>query len=370
MRNHFLLIGFSFLLAANLTMAQPAVFNGLWISAASNGDQQHTAAGVSDDGTVIVGTAIFYGYDHTPLAYRWNGGNSENLMGWGPGFPTDANAVSADGNNVAGFIQNSHSGAGVRWNEFGSHGGYLAEEVSDGNRGYSNDISADGGVMVGRGRFGTALHEEYGELEGMSEALGVSDDGQSVAGYVDSEDGFEAQLWTLSDSTNGLGFLHETHQGVLSSKANAVSGDGSVVVGYSSINGVETAFRWTSSEGMVALDSSNSQFYRTVALDVSADGSTIIGFGITPGEKRAFIWDEVNGIRDLEEVMVNELSGMTHGWSMTEATAISRDGKTIVGNGIDELGRHRAWRIQNVPEPASGVLLCLGALASIRRRDR
>jgi hypothetical protein len=59
------------------------------------------------------------------------------------------------------------------------------------------------------------------------------------------------------------------------------------------------------------------------------------------------------------------------GWRLTAATGISRDGRVIVGTGIDPNGSTQAWmaRIEVVPEPGSLAALALG-LGLLRRRKR
>ena len=85
-----------------------------------------------------------------------------------------------------------------------------------------------------------------------------------------------------------------------------LSNDGSVIVGvgYSSGNG--EAFRWTQA-GFVGLGDLSGGSFGSAAAAVSADGSTIVGSGTiaAPGE-RGFIWDAAHGMRDLQDVLVND----------------------------------------------------------------
>ncbi len=138
-------------------------------------------------------------------------------------------------------------------------------------------------------------------------------------------------------------------------KANGLSADGSVVVGYSS--DVSGAYRWTADGGMVAIESlpGGTHWCCYEAFGVSADGSVIvgtgfrwsstgglIGLGALPGAvssiayavssdgsvaagvsgDQAFRWTEAEGITGL---------GTLPGGSSSRANAASADGSVIVG---------------------------------------
>jgi probable HAF family extracellular repeat protein len=77
------------------------------------------------------------------------------------------------------------------------------------------------------------------------------------------------------------------------SVTNAVSADGSVVVGKSTSASGNEAFLWTAGGGMVNLDDfPEGNFYKANA--VSADGSVVVGSGDT-----AVVRGSENGIRDI-----------------------------------------------------------------------
>lgn len=115
----------------------------------------------------------------------------------------------------------------------------------------------------------------------------------------------------------------------------------------------------------------------TAVSDASADGSIAVGSAENAeGDMVPFLWDNVNGIRDLTEVLIadHDLESSLAGWDNMEATEISSDGLTIVGNGSFE-DSDRIWiaRIDSavVPEPSSLILLgialaCLFGNARLR----
>jgi probable HAF family extracellular repeat protein len=172
----------------------------------------------------------------------------------------------------------------------------------------------------------------------------------------------EAFRWTSAGGLVGLGDLPG---GASRSEANAVSADGSVIVGYdTSASGIE-AFRWTSAGGMVGLGDLPGGIFDSEALAVSADGSIVVGRG--DGSAEPFIWDAVNGMRSLSTVLT-DLGLDLSGWDLRTATGISADGSTIVGDGVyNEV--EQAW-IAVIPEPGTGLLLMTGLLGLAYRQRR
>src|SRR5262249_33242554 len=131
-------------------------------------------------------------------------------------------------------------------------------------------------------------------LSGSSAANAVSADGSVIVGRTGSGADDVAFRWTTGGGMQSLGVLSDGR-----SEARAVSADGSVVVGVSGKEagscsnltsphcgptppppGTEQAFRWTGATGMVGLGTLPiSPAVGTEALDVSADGSAVVGFG-------------------------------------------------------------------------------------------
>jgi hypothetical protein len=115
------------------------------------------------------------------------------------------------------------------------------------------------------------------------------------------------------------------------------------------------------------------------ATDVSADGSTIVGGYLLPTEDfgfdyKPFVWTAETGLRDLE-VLLQALGVDTRGWILGDATSVSADGKTLIGDGwiLSERGRREqfVW-IAVIPEPSSALLIGGGLvyLAAQRRENR
>jgi probable HAF family extracellular repeat protein len=120
--------------------------------------------------------------------------------------------------------------------------------------------------------------------------------------------------------------------------AYAVSADGSVVVGWVRNAADNTrAFRWwRAAGGMVNLGTLPGG-YDSWAYGVSADGSVVVGMA----SGRAFRWTAAGGMEDLNTTYASLL---TNGSRLNVASAISPDGRYIVGQGYNAAtGRGEAF---------------------------
>jgi uncharacterized membrane protein len=268
--------------------------------------------------------------------------------------------MSADGTVVIGSI---NSRQGFRWTE---STGMVALHAGRGD-GDATGVSADGSVIVGwRSDRGYRWTADGGvEFLDVGWPWGVSGDGSTLVGEWDER----PVRWEPAAVPHDLEPLAG---GGSKGVALAASYDGSVVVGeiYSSELTAGGAFRWTEESGLVTLGGSTG---RSRALDVSADGSIVVGWEWAGADPSAFVWDSAHGMRALRDVL-SEIGMDLSGWALWEATAISPDGRHIVGNGRSPADRLEAWvvhlPIDAIPEPSSAWLLGSGlaALLGLRRR--
>src|SRR5690606_19285251 len=119
-------------------------------------------------------------------------------------------------------------------------------------------------------------------------------------------------------------------------EAGAISDDGNWVVGG---NHMFSAWKWSEESGLTLIEHPNAGFfYQGAATAVSGDGSVIVGYyrpwpgGPYFGE--GFIWTEETGRVNLNDY-VESLGLDRQGLSLNLPLGISADGKKIVGTGLD-----------------------------------
>jgi uncharacterized membrane protein len=339
---------------------------------------------VSADGRVVIGRTELLG--RPKQAFRWT--EEEGMLPL-TGLPegmsdSSAWAVSGDGEVIVGdWVEPdpaSPYGSITRAFTWTQSGGMvpLAGVPTDNWHTAANGVSADGRTIVGNmwpGRCFQWVASEgvtfLGALGGhyWSGAIAVSADGSAVAGYSDNyPTSTQAWRWTASEGLVGLGDLPG---GRAYSNATAVSADGTTVVGWSKAAEGSLPFRWTAEEGMVSLGDLPGGDVYGLAVDVSADGAVVVGRSESAAGREAFIWDQAHGIRSLKTVLTEEYGLDLSGWQLERAEAISDDGITIVGQGVNPLGFDEAW-VAALPEPSIAAILILGAgaIAAGKRRFR
>jgi uncharacterized membrane protein len=307
------------------------------------------------------------------VAARWILGETitvEKIFGETSG--SQAIDVSSDGTAVAGQIYGDQNARAVHWDTENG----LTYVDTDATWGLNNQsvtaMSSDGSTIVGsangNGLSNTAFR--WTAVTGMvdlrtgsnwatgtvnsetSAVVGVSADGKAVAGYAyDGGNVRRAFYWHADDqkmvdiaaTSNGWALGINTDYGQNNnSRANAISADGSTVVGYAF--DAKRGFRWTEATGMLNLertvfDNGTTADWGTLntnANAVSADGSVVVGqaYSATDGLNQAFRWHESTGL-------VNLATGSDFEDYESSADFVSADGKVIVGY------------VSGVPDPVS-----------------
>lgn len=363
-----------------------------------------TASGVSPDGsTVLVGRQIWTaagGLADTALAdleiYSRDISNNGVIAGLWCG-PNTGSCYEAFRSTIDGPVEGL---------------GALDDWSSD-----AFALTPDGSVIVGRTSSITGEQSfRWTSATGMvgignldpdevshSAAYGVSADGSVVVGQSGDDMILEAYRWTESSGMVGLG---DFTGGSFNSTAQSISADGKVIVGSGTNAQGTEAFRWTQESGMQPLgDLTGGDFY-SVAYATNVTGSVIVGQSrATPVDGHAFIWTPTDGMRSLQNLLIDDYGQgeVLAGWTLSMATDISDDGRVIVGYGENPQGHSQAfavflpvygdedgdsdidgadfllWQRINspipslpVPEPSTFAIAaaCLGGLALVRRRRR
>jgi probable HAF family extracellular repeat protein len=194
-----------------------------------------------------------------------------------------------------------------------------------------------------------------GDLPGgsfQSLAFAVSADGSFVVGQSLSSNapsGGEAFRWTQA---TGMVALGDFSGGAYNSVAYGISPDGLVIVGRGH-SGVEDPFRWTAESGLLRLGFLPCDTWNT-AFAASTDGAVIVGDPNQSTGDCAFIWDAQHGIRNLHTVLANDYGLNLAGWQLSAARAITPDGSTIVGYGINPAGKTESW-IADITPPSLAI---------------
>lgn len=321
------------------------------------------AFGISDDGRVVVGKATGTTEEsyNGQLAFSWRDGKLTALprpeavtpdlfSGW-------ATAVSGDGSVIVGSGRQGIDVAGFVWvNGVFSRNVYSGISVAP--RAITGDGSVIAGQQLGIGGAATAFVDRGGTVEvlpylhagaGAAGANDLSDDASVVVGYstTSAGSGQHAVRWAANadgDSQYSATDLGDLAGGLDRSEASAVSADGRVIVGAGQSDNGNEAWRWTTEGGMQPLGDLWGGLFGSAASDVSGDGAVIIGLGTAADGQTPFVWTAADGMRDLRDVM-DELGVRPTGWHSFVASAISRDGRTIVGTATNPRGNREAWRL-------------------------
>jgi uncharacterized membrane protein len=200
----------------------------------------------------------------------------------------------------------------------------------------SFSISADGKTVAAD--FGGELfrwteadgYTDLGPGDQFSTTIGISADGTTITGSRQGADGLmNPAIWKQSTGWVDLG--HPFNGCSVDGSWGGgwgLNADGTELVGLAwTCPAVGEAFRWTEKRGMVSMGHPTHGNSR--ATTISANGQTIVGFWEYPrqGWRRAVRWTKGSTKPDL----------FTGALIAGEATAVSTDGKQIVGQSWDDV---------------------------------
>lgn len=313
------------------------------------------ASGISASATVAAGSSDVNA-PHPKEAVYWT--LEEGMVSLTPGIHSDSvGGVNGNGSVITGGFVFNRTTEAFRWTV--SEGAVGLGDLPGGMfRSFAAGTTVVGDIVVG-GSSSENSSEDYweafrwaaetglvplGDLSGgffRSGARAISAYGLVIAGHGYSEQGQEVYRWTEETGMVGLGDLPGSS---FRSHAVGISADGSVVVGTSKATGGQMSFRWTAETGMVGLGRLAEEEFANRAYGVSWDGNVIVGeaFGLT-GEAGPYYWTPEHGMRWLTDVFAEHGVVVPDGWSLSRAYAVSADGRTIVGYGVNPQGWTEGW---------------------------
>lgn len=336
-----------FVCACNVRFTGPACehlkFRGIGLI---QGQPNSWAAAISADGSFILGSAGADLETQAPVRFPRELGSVPQALGTPIGWSQcQASAISGDGAWVGGSCSGDGGFAGFTWTpSTGALAVVTPEDIPVRYQGSTpNGKVRTGSLMPSDGyqqpfRWTAATGyvglpiSEPGDHEGWD----ISDDGSTIVGdYLGPEVGSvrAAFRWTTTSSTTYL----PVPVGLSGQIARAISGDGSVIVGYAETEAdTARALRWSGS-AMQPDDLGDGFMF-----DVNHDGSVMVGMN---GANEIVIWKV--GTFNVLVTLLDETPDL-EGWILTDAVAISADGKWVTGNGTHD-GHEEGW-IARLPD--------------------
>lgn len=224
------------------------------------------------------------------------------------------------------------------------------------------DLSLDGTVAVGTAGTGFLGYQGFRWTQGapsptglgslgapagqqpQSEAHGTSGDGTVITGISTNKTGGVSAYRWVAGTMSALPVLDN----LPFSDGWEVSANGSSIVGWSSNqpNLVPSQATLWNGNGAVSLGQLANFTFHSQAYGVSSDGSLVVGAAASAlnfHSQAAFVWDQANGMRRLQDLLG---SAVPAGWNLLVATAVSDDGQTVAGFGLNPQGTVEAFSAQ------------------------
>ena len=310
---------------------------------------------MSADGSVVVGR----GYFGTPT-FRYTAGEGIQILGGGCGSGTAS--VSADGGTIVSCMADEFGVetaakwlGGTDWQSLGSVAGAVP---CDTNLSSSWDVSGDGSTAVGLVWLAQLCRAHGGawDLRGggpatdlgstvpnaASRANAISADGHVIGGWQDNEFGErQGAIWR-----DGVEEPVLTSAGEHVGEVAFVNHDGSVIAGSNLPYGGGSAWVSSARRGFTAIESP-SVFWQIFLVAASDDGSLAVGVARTQnGLQKAWIWKAQGGkFLWADDYMAK--NGLASGWQIASLAAVSADGLTLAGWGLNPNGDIEGFVLQN-----------------------
>ena len=317
--------------------------------------QAFWASTVNNDGSVGGHTAG----GSTWMLWNPDLGTTQDIGGMSPqGGGAGQARFSTDGQRVCGTAQGALGSEMATYDlstgTWSAHGG-LGTDM-DGNTSSAWDISGNGETVVGLGWVGGFLAHAmaWNATEGVidlgtlyagnsTRANAVSDDGSVVVGWQDFNGPWKSAVWR-KDPNGGYEpntFILIDPSGSATDDLNqagecsAVSADGTWIGGYGDDANNDEPWIWSETTGVMNLGTLPNSGRGFVSA-FSADGSVVVGWFDGPffgSPRKAFIWTAADGLQDLNTYATTVLGVNLGGQQLYTASDISPDGRYITGTG-------------------------------------
>lgn len=329
------------------------------------------ARAISANGSVVVGNQLGVAGAFENGLVRWQQSTGSVVVAsfinpYG-GF---VSAVSDDGTVITGYDIVSGSSVPIIWNQV--NGITNLQKTSATSDDLPADISGNGELVVGT-NYTQCCEGVKWHADGTIEDLDISTPAvfPSVGDYglvfSISSDGSVMSILNTQGAFHLAGnTLTLIHPFEFLGPASQISSDGGFVVGTYQ----DEAYRFSLLSGRLGLgvlpnaeDDPPSQVQvESRALDVAANGVVVVGYSENVAEEtEAFIWSETRGMESLKQRLIEE--GVDIGsWKLLSAVAVSDDGLSIVGEGVNVNGDFQSFLVQlngshTVPMvPAMGII--------------
>ncbi len=317
------------------------------------GRDQSYASAISADGLIVVGSSNSATGE---MAFRWTFKDRRlEPLGDLPGERvwSRANAVSADGSVIVGSSSSHYGNEAFRWTAAGGIKG-----LGDVCGGYFNSsatgVSADGSVVIGEGTSAQGMEAFRWTQDGGLVGLGVrgrarfvSADGKIVIGdeWSRSTGSVEAWFrWTAADGVTKFSNLPQVD-------FSGGTSDASALVGSAVFDGVHHPFRFEWPDRISVLKEPPIEHPYTRVTAISRNGRTIVGSAGGIGSGEAFVWDGDGEPQPLRQILTDDCHLNVTDWKLSGATDVSNDGRTIVGFGINPKGTSEGFVAYLGPPP-------------------
>ena len=306
-------------------------------------DMDASPSGISGDGSIVVGT--YYNADHPTGGggFYWTADSGTVPIGGNgaAGISADGTTIVGRANDATGLENMAIWQVGTDWQVFGS---FTPDSLPcDQLLSSAYSVSGDGSVIVGLGWNGCSHAHgfRWDAATGMtdlgsivatraSRANAISSDGSAIVGWSDQASGFrQGARWV-----NGAWQWLANEYGPVG-EALGVNSDGSIIVGYGCGPLNQWAWYWTEDSGVQCINGPVAEPNQTTMLALSDDGS-VIGGSVRPvfgPDRYAVLWLNYEPV-DFKQYLLDRGVMDVQSWTLNTVNAISADGSVVAGWGI------------------------------------